>query len=371
MILFFKTPSQHVIAAEVDHSFSPEEISKLCWLFGEATPASESDLQGRFVGPRREMVTPWSTNAVEITQNMGLAGISRIEAFIPMKDGDEPDPMLQRLYKKDVQGGYPFMGTEWRKWHFKRVTLTETLRQRDADFVDALEKCRVGDVSGVRWIETHAARRPKGNPIILCGTNAKASEENGSRLGEIKAPATGYRGSVWGDVKQQDMPTDMKIRLKAGARVMSVVNDPEGLYMNGSLGTVRECRPHSVIVAFDGGREVEVSRHVWTVMKPVLEDGRIRMETVGEFTQIPLKLAWAITIHKSQGQTFDSAIIHPYCWDYGQLYTALSRLTSVEGMTLACRVQARYLKASPDVIEFERRTAGTKADAPLATDGAT
>ena len=98
MILFFKTPSQHVIAAEVDHSFSPEEISKLCWLFGEATPASESDLQGRFVGPRREMVTPWSTNAVEITQNMGLAGISRIEAFIPMKDGDEPDPMLQRLY---------------------------------------------------------------------------------------------------------------------------------------------------------------------------------------------------------------------------------------------------------------------------------
>ena len=91
MILFFKTPSQHVIAAEVDHSFSPEEISKLCWLFGEATPASESDLQGRFVGPRREMVTPWSTNAVEITQNMGLAGISRIEAFIPMKDGDEPD----------------------------------------------------------------------------------------------------------------------------------------------------------------------------------------------------------------------------------------------------------------------------------------
>ena len=101
MILFFETPSRNVIATEVDHQLNPEEISKLCWLFGGARLNEERELQGRFVGPRREMVTPWSTNAVEITQNMGLRGIQRIEEFVPEQgaEGEAPfDPMLQRRY---------------------------------------------------------------------------------------------------------------------------------------------------------------------------------------------------------------------------------------------------------------------------------
>jgi hypothetical protein len=110
---------------------------------------------------------------------------------------------------------------------------------------------------------------------------------------------------------------------------------------------------------FDNGNRVKVSRHTWTITRPILEDGMIRMETVGEFCQVPLKLAWAITIHKSQGQTFDHAVIYPYCWDFGQLYTALSRLTNVSGMTLAKPIQAKFLKASQDVIAFEERFDGT------------
>ena len=79
MILFFRTPQKSVIAVECDHALPQAESDKLCWLFGEATPESEENLQGWFVGPRREMITPWSTNAVEITLNMGLCGIARIE----------------------------------------------------------------------------------------------------------------------------------------------------------------------------------------------------------------------------------------------------------------------------------------------------
>ena len=100
MILFFRTPNQNVIATEVKQALSSEDIQKLCWLYGEATTENEENLQGCFVGPRREMITPWSTNAVEITQNMGLEGILRIEEYFPVKDEDaEFDPMLQRLYK--------------------------------------------------------------------------------------------------------------------------------------------------------------------------------------------------------------------------------------------------------------------------------
>ena len=100
MILFFRTPSNNVIATAVKNELAAADIQKLCWLYGEATVENEENLQGCFVGPRREMITPWSTNAVEITQNMGLEGILRIEEYFPVKDENaEYDPMLQRMYK--------------------------------------------------------------------------------------------------------------------------------------------------------------------------------------------------------------------------------------------------------------------------------
>ena len=99
MIRFFQTPLKTVIATEVDHTLSEQEIKELNWLYGEATMLEAEQLEGFFVGPRREMVTPWSTNAVEITQNMGLKGISRIEEYFPAASKDaEHDEMLQRMY---------------------------------------------------------------------------------------------------------------------------------------------------------------------------------------------------------------------------------------------------------------------------------
>lgn len=99
MILFFKSSTKTVLAVETTHAFSPEDVQKLVWLFSEATPVQSETLDGWFVGPRREMITPWSTNAVEITQNMGLTGISRIEEYFPVSSGNaDHDPMLQRIY---------------------------------------------------------------------------------------------------------------------------------------------------------------------------------------------------------------------------------------------------------------------------------
>ena len=99
MILFFQSSAKSVLAVEAQQAFSPEDTQKLVWLFSEATPLPSGTLEGWFVGPRREMITPWSTNAVEITQNMGLTGISRIEEYFPVASGEaEHDPMLQRIY---------------------------------------------------------------------------------------------------------------------------------------------------------------------------------------------------------------------------------------------------------------------------------
>ena len=87
MILFFQSPTKTVLAVEAAHAFSPEDVEKLVWAFSEAKPLQAETLEGWYVGPRREMITPWSTNAVEITQNMGLTGISRIEEYFPVSSG--------------------------------------------------------------------------------------------------------------------------------------------------------------------------------------------------------------------------------------------------------------------------------------------
>ena len=106
MILFFRTPNQNVIATAVNQELAAEYIQKLCWLYGKATVENEEKLQGCFIGPRCEMITPWSTNTVEITQNMGLESISRIEEYFPVKDENA---------EYDQQGWSSF-GHHARKW---------------------------------------------------------------------------------------------------------------------------------------------------------------------------------------------------------------------------------------------------------------
>ncbi|MBR2154465.1 MAG: phosphoribosylformylglycinamidine synthase [Bacteroidaceae bacterium] len=100
MIYFFQTPAKSIVATSVDHELSADEVTRLCWLYGEATLLSDRTLTGFFVGPRREMITPWSTNAVEITQNMAIGGVQRIEEYFPVDSAEaDHDPMLQRMYK--------------------------------------------------------------------------------------------------------------------------------------------------------------------------------------------------------------------------------------------------------------------------------
>ena len=98
MIYFFQTPSKNIIATDANHKLDNDEINRLKWLYGDAELIDAETLEGFYVGPRREMVTPWSTNAVEITQNMNISGISRIEEYFPVDSEDaDHDPMLQRM----------------------------------------------------------------------------------------------------------------------------------------------------------------------------------------------------------------------------------------------------------------------------------
>lgn len=281
-------------------------------------------------------------------QLMVVGDFSQLPPVVPNEDRD----LLEEKYGRKVGGAYPFLGDTWDDWNFEKVELTEAIRQRDASFVAALNAVRVGDTRGLRWIEAHAAKEPQEHSVILCGTNDEAREENVRRLNDLPSKETVYHGVASGAVDTKDMAADRALKLKPSARVMALVNDPGERFMNGSLGTVVSCDTNSVVVDFDHGERVKMDAYRWSITKPIKVDDKVKDDVIGTFEQIPLKLAWAMTIHKSQGQTFDAAVIHPNCWEDGQLYTALSRLTRVEGMYIAEPISDNFLHTSPDVVAF-------------------
>lgn len=260
--------------------------------------------------------------------------------------------ILEAKYGFDVKGGYPFMGTSWDDWDFASVELTQAIRQRDAAFVTALNMCRVNDLGGVRWIEEHSSPKKIEGAIYLCGRNEEADRENKKRLDALAGPAVQYDAESRGTISAQDKPTADHLVLKPHARVMALVNDGENTYMNGSLGTVVKCEDEAVLVDFDGAGPSWVPKHEWDITEPKLVNGKMTNDTIGIFVQIPLRLAWALTIHKAQGQTFEAANINPECWECGQLYTALSRLTDVKNLHLIRRVHDSSLRTSLEVVDF-------------------
>lgn len=260
--------------------------------------------------------------------------------------------ILDRIYGYDVDHGYPFLGKEWKNWNFKNIELKKVIRQKDEDFISALNLCRNGDMKGLRWIEKYASQMPKKNAIVLFGRNKDANNENNRRLKRLRAPSFVYQSETKGEIDKSDMPTAEKLELKNGARVMALVNDTEETFMNGSLGIVKKCLKDKVLVKFDNGCEIEIEPYKWNVMKPISNHGRTQLKVLGSFTQIPLKLAYALTIHKSQGQTFENIVLKPDCWDPGQLYTALSRVTSLEGLFFVNRCSSYSLVTSKKVIDF-------------------
>lgn len=139
---------------------------------------------------------------------------------------------------------------------------------------------------------------------------------------------------------------------------MIVMNDPTLRYQNGTLATVTKLGSDSVTVLTDDGSIVRIERYTWDIHNYTTSQTKgkikLKMGSVGKYTQFPIKLAYAVTVHKSQGQTFDKVNLDPYCWDCGQLYVALSRVRTIQGLHLIQPIDTRYLITSKDVINFYR-----------------
>jgi hypothetical protein len=148
-----------------------------------------------------------------------------------------------------------------------------------------------------------------------------------------------------------------------------LVDDPNGEdYKNGSLGTIIECNEDTVCVEWDSGIRSIVGYHTWAKLNYKVDEGKLVASKIGEMSQIPLKLAYAITIHKSQGQTFEKVNVKPYCFASGQLYVALSRCTNIDNLHIDGRIQKAYLKAAQEVIDFFNLSKQSSTDSSNTTE---
>lgn len=192
--------------------------------------------------------------------------------------------------------------------------------------------------------------------VYLVTTNALADKINTEKLEEIKTPSKIYKGALVGRFEQKNAPAPEQLALKLGAQVMTLKNDPGGKWVNGDIGTVEKLLDASVRVRFEDGRVEEVVGDTWEMVRYEYDElhDQLESEVVGKYTQIPIKLAWAVTIHKSQGKTFDTAIIDfgKGTFAHGQAYVALSRVRSLQGITLKNPLRAQDVRIDERIRDF-------------------
>ncbi|MBR1939296.1 AAA family ATPase [Candidatus Saccharibacteria bacterium] len=268
----------------------------------------------------------------------------------PVLRADEREVL--RYKYPEIQAGFCFAGVNWQRFDFMPFVLTEVIRQAEPEYVAMLNSARVGKRECLGYFNERAITNGQipHDAICLVPTNAKAAAINKMRLAELGGEAAIFAARTDGTVNAGDKCAEDELILKPDARVIALCNDQD--YKNGQIGTVRRIYKDYVNVRWDNGRTSDVEMHDWNIMRPQWDGEVIKHEIVGTFTQLPLRLAYAITIHKSQGQTYARANVDPLCFGVGQLYVALSRCETIEGLSLMRRAYPSALRSSAEVADF-------------------
>jgi ATP-dependent exoDNAse (exonuclease V) alpha subunit len=279
---------------------------------------------------------------------------------------------LQGYFEKIYRGQYFFNSRTFRNASFRFVEFENIFRQKgDQEFIDILNRIRENILSPDTLVKLNRRYIPgpasgiEGPWITLCTTNAKAKEINDHNLSELKTTMFSYEAEMSGEFETSytdtEYPADRKLYLKVNTQVMMIKNDKDKRWVNGSMGLIKGLKKNEITIQI-GECDYKVDKETWETVEYEFDEETKSVNTTvtGVFKQYPIKLAWAITIHKSQGKTFDNVKIdlENGAFAHGQTYVALSRCRTLEGIFLNKPIRKQDVILDPRVTEFFRQMKG-------------
>jgi ATP-dependent exoDNAse (exonuclease V) alpha subunit len=281
----------------------------------------------------------------------------------PVVKGDERDVLFSKYNSAYFFSSHVFQ-LLMQDFIYKRIhylELTTVYRQKDEKFIELLDRIRTKRVTDEDLYNLNRQYQEYVDDtmqeyIYITGTNREAEVINDKNLEAVPNEEYTFLGNIEGNFNEKSLPTDDFLKLKQHARVMLLNNDVDHRWINGTLGWITDIKGEDIYVKLDNGTEHIIPKHTWSNYKYSydLRTGKVKKEEVGSFTQYPLKLAWALTVHKSQGQTFDKVVIwfEGRAFAHGQMYVALSRCRTLEGIILRRPIQHFDIMADEKVNRF-------------------
>ena len=281
-------------------------------------------------------------------------------------DAQQLSPVVKESERAYMSQVYPspyfFHSKALSRLSYVTIELQKVHRQKDGDFLEVLNAVRENRMTNQllerlnsRVGKTVGSDGDASEPIRLTTHNAQADQVNLRKLEDLPDEAFSFTARVEGEFPENSYPAEEVLTLKKGAQVMFVRNDPEGFYYNGKIGRVEDVSGSCVMVSDEDGMLITVTPVDWNNIQYSIDDksGEIEQKVVGVFTQLPLRIAWAVTIHKSQGLTFDKVIIDAgAAFAFGQVYVALSRCRSLEGISLETPISPMAIYSDAHVSAF-------------------
>ncbi len=265
-----------------------------------------------------------------------------------------------------------FNAGAYRQANLLSIELKKIYRQTDTEFIGLLDRVRLNKTSALDFhllnsrVDANALNSIEEKfEIVLAARKDAASIINSEKMEALPGEEYVFKGDIEDDFPEKILPTDLNLQLKVDAQVMLIRNDRERRWVNGTLARIKEISDDRVIVELEDGREVNVEKETWENINYYYDEKekKVKEEVLGRFTQYPLKAAWALTIHKSQGLTFNNVTIDmgDGAFSAGQTYVALSRCRSMEGLRFVSPLRRYDIIVSHEAREFSRNFNDTEA----------
>ena len=276
----------------------------------------------------------------------------------------------QYRFETEYASPYFFSSAVMAGTDIRVIELQHVHRQKEQTFVDLLNNVRSGCVQPTDIANWNKAHDPHFNPtesddyvVHLTTTNKMAQYRNDFELKKLATQEWVFKAKISGEVSDRKMPSEPTLKVKEGARIMFTTNDPAKKWVNGTLGVIKRIQKQGLSkfptlkVKLEDGTTVDVAQYKWEVFEYRLTRGNFEEQVIGSYSQYPIALAWAVTIHKAQGKTFDHVLVDVGwgAFAHGQMYVALSRCTTFKGITLLKPFRQKDVIVDRSVLAFMER----------------